>query len=145
MQTEIRKLLRSREKELLRWLMMKGLEDKEIALRMGLSCNSVRSYLTRMMKVTNTSNRVQLAVHGLKASRMKLKLTPREQARLNFLFPREKEVVRFVIQGLSNKEIAFKMGLQLKTVDSYMQHILSATVTWSRLELAIWGLKAGLE
>lgn len=50
-------------------LITEGCANREIALRVFLSCQTVRNRLTRIFDITGTSNRTQLAVMWLQAAR----------------------------------------------------------------------------
>ena len=51
---------------------------------------------------------------------------------------REAEVAAGVHQGLSNREIAERLVLSVRTVDSHVQHILVKLGVSSRAQIAVW-------
>jgi two-component system, NarL family, nitrate/nitrite response regulator NarL len=51
------------------------------------------------------------------------------------LTAREREIVRLIEEGLSNKQIAQRLGIHLKTVKNHVQHILEKLGVHSRLEV----------
>jgi DNA-binding CsgD family transcriptional regulator len=51
---------------------------------------------------------------------------------------REREVVRLVADGLSNKEIASRLHLSVRTVESHVRHALAKTGLVNRTQLATW-------
>ena len=51
---------------------------------------------------------------------------------------REAEVASLVAQGLSNKAIAAKLHLSVRTVESHVQHTLAKTRLANRTQLATW-------
>jgi DNA-binding NarL/FixJ family response regulator len=53
------------------------------------------------------------------------------------LSPAERDVLRKLLDGLRNQEIAAKLRLSDKTVKNHISHILRKTGTSSRLELTI--------
>lgn len=53
------------------------------------------------------------------------------------LSPAERDVLRKLLDGLRNQEIATKLRLSDKTVKNHISHILRKTGTSSRLELTI--------
>ena len=53
------------------------------------------------------------------------------------LTPREREVMDLVAQGLSNKHIGLRLGLQEKTVKHHMTQILSKLGASNRTEAAL--------
>jgi DNA-binding NarL/FixJ family response regulator len=50
---------------------------------------------------------------------------------------READVLRLVIDGLSNKEIAAALRLSARTVEKHVENLLRKTGTRSRTELAV--------
>ncbi len=60
------------------------------------------------------------------------------------LSERELEVVRLVAEGLSNREIAGRLVISVKTVKTHLTHILGKLNLADRTQLAIFALKAGL-
>ncbi|RKZ92442.1 MAG: hypothetical protein DRQ40_08735 [Gammaproteobacteria bacterium] len=59
------------------------------------------------------------------------------QTKLDQLSKREAEVARWVAQGLSNKELAEKLHISVRTVKAHLTSIFSKTGFRDRLELAI--------
>ena len=60
------------------------------------------------------------------------------------LTPQQKKLLRYVIDGLTNKEIAEKMFLSANTVKSYLDDIMRASGIHSRTELAVRASRLGL-
>ncbi len=60
------------------------------------------------------------------------------------LTDRQKEMLRCLIDGMTNKEIADKMYLSAHTVKSYIDAIMETTGIHSRTELAVRASKIGL-
>ncbi len=58
-------------------------------------------------------------------------------ARLDSLTRRETEVARLVATGLTNREIADKLSISSRTVDSHLDHILTKLGLTSRTKLAV--------
>ena len=56
------------------------------------------------------------------------------------LSPAELSVVRLLLEGLSNKAIAQRRVLSIRTVETHISHALSKTGCRSRLELMLWML-----
>jgi len=57
------------------------------------------------------------------------------------LTPRESEALQFLVQGMSNKEIAYEMGVAVVTVKLHVQNIQGKTGTKNRTHLAVTYLK----
>jgi DNA-binding NarL/FixJ family response regulator len=56
----------------------------------------------------------------------------------------EKEIIRLVCQEFSNKEIAEKMHLGLKTIESYRNKIFEKTGVKNMAGLAVYAIRAGI-
>ncbi|WP_376792365.1 response regulator [Thermoflexus sp.] len=64
-------------------------------------------------------------------------------ARWSQLTEREREVLRWMAQGLSNKEIARQLGLTIRTVEFHAGNILQKLGAVSRLEAVLWAKEHG--
>ncbi len=60
------------------------------------------------------------------------------------LTPREKEILRLVASGMSNKEIADKLYLSLRTVKAHLSNIFNKMEVASRSEALVTALKLGI-
>jgi DNA-binding NarL/FixJ family response regulator len=60
------------------------------------------------------------------------------------LTPREHEVLALIGRGLSNKRIAFELGLSEKTVKTHVAHVLSKLGAADRTQAAVYAVRAGL-
>jgi DNA-binding CsgD family transcriptional regulator len=59
------------------------------------------------------------------------------------LSPREWEIIDCLIEGKTNKEIAYDLDITLRTVKFHVSSILEKTSTQSRTEAVVWALKQG--
>lgn len=59
------------------------------------------------------------------------------------LSPREMEILEFVTKGLSNKEIAYKLGISHQTVKNHMTAILRKLRVDDRTQAAVYALRHG--
>ncbi|MBN1179915.1 MAG: response regulator transcription factor [Anaerolineae bacterium] len=67
-----------------------------------------------------------------------------EEARfLSPLSPREMEILRLVVKGLSNKEIAYDLGISHQTVKNHITAILSKLGVADRTQAAVYALRRG--
>lgn len=57
------------------------------------------------------------------------------------LTQRECEVLRFLCDGLTNREIAAKMGISYETVKEHVQHILQKIGVTDRTQAAVWAVR----
>lgn len=62
---------------------------------------------------------------------------------LNRLTPRELEVLRYVIRGLTNKEIAREMHYSVGTVKNVVQRIIEKLEASDRTQAAVYAVRAG--
>ncbi|MCP3952189.1 MAG: response regulator transcription factor [Desulfobacterales bacterium] len=115
---------------------------------MRLIRRGVRGYGNRHMRVENLKQAVTAIVGGQVwmppaiISRMINTLPfvepePGAQAAIDQLSKREGEVARWVAQGLSNKELAHKLHISVRTVKAHLTSIFSKTGFRDRVELAI--------
>lgn len=70
--------------------------------------------------------------------------TQEAQARLATLTPRENEVLRWVIAGKLNKQIAFALGTTEKTVKVHRAHVMQKTGVTSVAELVRLAERSGI-
>lgn len=60
------------------------------------------------------------------------------------LTPREREILREVSRGASNKEVARALGIAETTVKIHVQHVLRKLDLSSRVQMAVWASERGL-
>jgi two-component system, NarL family, response regulator LiaR len=60
---------------------------------------------------------------------------------LSDLTPRELEVICLLVDGLSNQEIADRLGLSRRTVQAHVASAMGRTLTRSRTQLAVFALR----
>jgi len=58
------------------------------------------------------------------------------------LTPTELKVVQLVAQGLANREIAEKLNVSQRTIESHVSNMLHKTGLHNRTELAQWAIKS---
>ena len=61
------------------------------------------------------------------------------------LTPREREVLRFIARGLSNKRIARELGVAEKTVKTHVGHVLAKLELTDRTQAALYAVREGLD
>jgi DNA-binding NarL/FixJ family response regulator len=59
------------------------------------------------------------------------------------LTPRERELVRAVVDGLNNEQIAARLGIQEQTVRNHLSVVYHKAGVSSRLELALAAIRQG--
>ena len=57
---------------------------------------------------------------------------------LDLLTTREREVMRFIARGYAYKEVAFELGISVKTVETHMSAVLRKLQLSNRYELSRW-------
>ncbi|OEG00022.1 DNA-binding response regulator [Vulcanibacillus modesticaldus] len=67
-----------------------------------------------------------------------------EEDSIDLLSPREKEILSYVAMGYSNKEIADRLIISVKTVESHKAKIMEKLQFTSRPELVKYAIKKGL-
>ena len=60
------------------------------------------------------------------------------------LTPREREVLRLLADGLSNKRIALELGVAEKTVKTHVGHVLAKLELTDRTQAALYAVREGL-
>jgi len=71
---------------------------------------------------------------------------PQPSSRPDFdsLTPREKDILRLIAEGLSNKMIGRKLDISDGTVKVHVKHLLKKLNLRSRVEVAVWAVEEGL-
>jgi DNA-binding NarL/FixJ family response regulator len=106
----------------------------EAALRMGASGFVLKT--APLAELLDAIRRV--AGGGLAFS-----IRPRSRSGLARLSERELDVVRLVIDGLSNDEIGGRLGIGAKTVESHLRRLFERLDVASRTELATRAMREG--
>ena len=71
--------------------------------------------------------------------------SPRMDADLEApLTPRESDVLREMIDGQTNRQIATQLGISYETVKEHVQHILRKIVVDDRTQAAVWAVRKGV-
>jgi DNA-binding CsgD family transcriptional regulator len=60
------------------------------------------------------------------------------------LTPREIDVIRLVVGGLTNQQIADRLDISRRTVHAHLANAMEKTGTSSRTQLAVLALREGL-
>jgi DNA-binding NarL/FixJ family response regulator len=92
--------------------------------------------------VTKGSSTIDLVAAVRRAAGGGLAFTRRPAGEVR-LSPREVEVVRLVVDGLSNDEIGMRLGITTKAVEGHLGRVFARTGTRSRTELAVRAVREG--
>jgi len=68
---------------------------------------------------------------------------PAEMLPSHPLSPRERQVLGLAAEGLTNKEIAYRLGLSERTIQFHMNSIFNKTTTQSRTQAVALALRSG--
>ena len=71
---------------------------------------------------------------------------PQKSSRPDYdsLTPREKDILKLIAEGLSNKMIGRKLDISDGTVKVHVKHLLKKLNLRSRVEVAVWAVEEGL-
>lgn len=75
---------------------------------------------------------------------LKMQADPHFQELRQKLTHREEQVLRCIVQGKSNKEIAVLLNVSPETVKEHIQHIFRKLGVHARAEAAVWAVKNGM-
>jgi DNA-binding NarL/FixJ family response regulator len=65
--------------------------------------------------------------------------------RLSTLTPREREVLALTTEGLTQKQVASRLGISIKTVGAHMQNLLGKLGVHSRMEAVALAARVGVD
>jgi DNA-binding CsgD family transcriptional regulator len=72
-----------------------------------------------------------------------LRALPRRRVKTAHLTPREDEVARLVAAGLTNRQLAVRLGIAERTAETHVDHILTKLDFASRAQVAAWVTSTG--
>ncbi len=114
-----------------------------------LMLNQVRAY-ERALPPDNHAARMAVATLGelarqalAEAQDMNDSLDQPQSTSNHPFSPREQEVLALAAQGLTNKEIAYRLGISDRTVQFHMNSVFNKTGTSSRTEAAMLAAQRG--
>lgn len=84
-----------------------------------------------------------LAIGVLQKRRKKLSLTESQKSGIESLTSREREILDLLAQGLSNKAIAARLYLSVRTVEGHLANIYSRLEVHSRTEAMLLAVRVG--
>ncbi len=100
----------------------------------------------RLMDAIRGANRGEMPLAPVAATRLVqgVRVRDEEAAKLEALSEREREVLTYLGQGLSNKEIAARLVISEKTVKFHMSSILGKLQVNDRTQAALFAAKHGI-
>lgn len=78
------------------------------------------------------------------ATKLLKEFAKQDKTKISDLTGREKEVLRLIALGGTNKEIANKLGIAEKTVKNHLSHIFQILHVSNRTEAAVYALNKKL-
>jgi two-component system nitrate/nitrite response regulator NarL len=112
------------------------------ALRLGFS-----GYLTKDLPVSEFARSLRVAIDGQVVVPERpdpLRADGSADDGAGLLTPREREVLRLLLEAASGAEIARSLSISRNTVRSHIHNILTKLQVHSRLEAAAWAARNGL-
>lgn len=118
-------------------VMLTTFQDKpniEMALKAG-----AQGYLLKTDRIKNIATKLRILAQGVAVmdSQVLKTLTTPQTISLELLTPREKDVLEFVIQGLTNREIAEHLFLSEGTVRNVLSVIMEKLNVKNRTQLSV--------
>ena len=118
-------------------------EDVIAMIRAG-----ARGYVTKSISPADLANAVRRVADGDAVFSPRLAgfvldafggaISPAADPELDQLTPREQEVLRLIARGLAYKQVARKLSISIKTVETHVSSVLRKLQLSSRHELARW-------
>jgi FixJ family two-component response regulator len=101
-------------------------------------------FLTKPVSAENLFTAIRLALEKDQADRLARAALADVEARLATLTPRENEILRFVIAGLLNKQIASELGTAEKTIKAHRGRVMRKMGVRSVADLTRATMRAGI-
>jgi NarL family two-component system response regulator LiaR len=119
---------------------------EERLVRAALAAGA-RSYLLKNVSADSLAEAIRLAVAGIStlSPEAAALVAGREPAAPDELTPREREILRLLIDGRTNAEIAAQLGLSLYTVKNHVRNLLGKLGVGNRTEAVSLALQRGLQ
>lgn len=126
--------------------LMSGIAPRDVAERamdMGAA-----GFLPKSLSAKSFVNAVRFMISGEKYIPVNLLTSPQDAARdhplTQNLTPREIEVLQFICEGCSNKEIAYRLGLQEPTIKLHVTSLYRKIGVRNRTQAALLAKETGL-
>ncbi len=93
-------------------------------------------FLEKPVAMTQLLDRVRAAMEFDAQVRQQRQETAQWQSKLAQLTEREREITAMMLQGLTSKEMAARLGISLRTVEVHRSHVLDKLAVRNAVELA---------
>jgi RNA polymerase sigma factor (sigma-70 family) len=100
-------------------------------------------FLTKPFNSQELLDRIQVALEKDRRSRAQRSRLAALKQRFAALTPREREVMRMVVEGWSNKEIAAQLGVSAKTIEAHRNKVMEKSHAQSLAELVRMAIATG--
>jgi len=130
--------------------------DDPVHMRRALECGAA-GYVAKRATETQVMSAIRTVARGETYARVSLSMSPADgrtssspqiptsmKARLDLLSAREKDVLRFLVLGYTNKEVASRLDLAVKSVETYRYRLSKKLGAAGRKDLVRFALDAGL-
>jgi FixJ family two-component response regulator len=99
----------------------------DIPLAVSAMQRGAADFLTKPFEESKLLEKIDTAVSHFRALRVELAEQQALRARLEQLTPRERDVLRLVVQGLSNKQAAVELNISPRTVEIHRARVMEKT------------------
>lgn len=125
-------------------ILVLSMHSEETWVRQALDAGA-RGYLLKSAVDLDLGTAVRQAAAGevVLDPQVSLKSTLRGES-ASGLTPRELEILQFIVDGKSNKEIATELGLSVNTVSVHRANIMEAVGIHKTAELVVYAIRNGL-
>ena len=93
-------------------------------------------FLTKPFTERDLLNAIRQAIESNRAFQQERAQKAELRERFQSLTPREREVMKYVVDGLLNKQIAFRLGTSIVTVKLHRRHVMDRMRAGSVAELS---------
>jgi DNA-binding NarL/FixJ family response regulator len=110
---------------------------------MEVEASSVEEAANHAHKTQKTQNASTAQYRAQRTRERASEVSPADLAPLELLSEREREVAKLVAGGVSNAEIAARLGITLRTVKAHLSQIFQKLGVRNRINLMVVLLRAG--
>ena len=102
-------------------------------------------FLEKPYLISDLLSAVGLALAPRRSGKAEAALADVARAKVNGLSPRERQVLQGLLAGHANKQMAYKLGLSIRTIEMHRAHVMEKLSTDSVSHAVQMALAAGLE